>query len=170
MDALAKVGIDLWSVLLYLVNTGLLVGILTYLLYKPVIKFLDTRRESIKSSLDEAEELKRVFEARTVEMQVAEKEMRETFEKELAQGRQYIAEMKATLATEMQAEKEKVMTQAMTDIAEEKARLFATVRSEVLETMGKVLVTVLGSRMPQDVVEKSIEEEWDRFTSSQDLA
>lgn len=170
MDALAKVGIDLWSVLLYLVNTALLVGVLTYLLYKPVLGFLDKRRNAIKESLDEAEELKRAFEAKTAEMHQAEIEMRASFEKELAQGRQYIEEMKATLSADMQKEKDALLQKAAADISQEKEKLYSNVRKEVLATMEKVIFTVLENRVSQDIVEKSVEEEWDRFTSSQTLS
>lgn len=170
MEALAKIGIDLWSVLLYVINTGLLVGVLTYLLYKPVIGFLDKRRASIKESLDEAEEMRRAFEEKTAQMHMAEKEMRAAFEKELADGRRYVEEMKAKLTAEMQEQKQQMMEKAMADIASEKERLMANVRSDVLATMQKALTSILLTRVPEEVITASVQEEWDRFTTSQTLS
>jgi len=170
MDALAKIGIDLWSVLLYLINTGILVGVLTYLLYKPALKFLDERRHSIQSSLDEADELKRAFEAKTAEMHLAEKEMRASFEKELADGRAFVEEMKAKMTAEMQEQKQQMMEKAMADIQAEKERLMASVRSDVLATMEKALTSILLNRVPEDVITSSVSEEWDRFTTSQNMS
>ena len=45
MDQLSNLGIDPWNMLLYLANTGVLLVILTYFLYKPILKFIDERRK-----------------------------------------------------------------------------------------------------------------------------
>ena len=51
MDGLSKLGINLGHVVFYLVNTGLLLTVLTYVLYKPILRFLDKRRDQIRRSV-----------------------------------------------------------------------------------------------------------------------
>ena len=48
--------------LLYLINTGVLLAILTYFLYKPILKFIDQRRQQIIDSIEESKKLREEFE------------------------------------------------------------------------------------------------------------
>lgn len=52
-------GIDLKSLIFQLFNFSVLAFVLTKLLYGPIIKVLNARREAIKHSLDESEKLKK---------------------------------------------------------------------------------------------------------------
>ncbi|MBL4694170.1 ATP synthase F0 subunit B [Candidatus Gracilibacteria bacterium] len=61
MDKLASLGIDLWSMVLYLGNTAVLMVVLIYLLYKPINKFLEKRQKEITDSIDEAQKLQEKF-------------------------------------------------------------------------------------------------------------
>ena len=49
-------GIDARLILIQVVNFGLLMAALTYLLYKPVLKMLHDRQEKIAQGLKDAEE------------------------------------------------------------------------------------------------------------------
>ena len=71
MEALEKLGINPMSILLYLINLGSVLLVLTYLLYKPVLGFLDKRRKQISDSIQEAEILRDKFDST---LKTAEKE------------------------------------------------------------------------------------------------
>ena len=49
MDALQKLGIDGWSLVLYLVNYGILFFVLGKYVYKPLAKAMDARSEKIRN-------------------------------------------------------------------------------------------------------------------------
>lgn len=57
-DLLESLGLNGWSILFYAVNLIILIGGLTFLLYKPVKKMLKNKRESIENTLGENERLK----------------------------------------------------------------------------------------------------------------
>ena len=52
-------GIDLKSLIFQLVNFSILIFVLGKLLYKPIVRMLDSRREAIKKSMDDAEKVKK---------------------------------------------------------------------------------------------------------------
>ena len=63
-------GIDIKLIVVQIVNFGLLFWLLTYFLYKPVLKFLSEREAKIKQGIENAEEA-------SVRLQEAESEKKE---------------------------------------------------------------------------------------------
>lgn len=61
MEKLLNLGIDPWSILVYLLNTGVVLTVLTYLLYKPMLKFIDQRRQQILNNIDQAQIFKKLL-------------------------------------------------------------------------------------------------------------
>ena len=55
---LDDLGIDGPSLLAFLINFFLLLGLLTFFLYKPITRMLDERSAKIKESLEKAERIK----------------------------------------------------------------------------------------------------------------
>jgi F0F1-type ATP synthase membrane subunit b/b' len=58
MDGLGQLGIDIWSILYYLVNYGIILAVLGYYVYPRVYAILEKRESEISRSLDHAQELK----------------------------------------------------------------------------------------------------------------
>ena len=76
-------GIDLVKILLHLLNFLILIAGLTFLLYKPVVKFMHKRRDDIQKQLDDnakakedAEKMKEEYEKllKTAETEIEEKQ------------------------------------------------------------------------------------------------
>ena len=55
LEKFGELGIHLPSLLIYLVNFGLLLGLLYLFAYKPILRMLDQRSATIKDGLDQAE-------------------------------------------------------------------------------------------------------------------
>lgn len=54
MELIAKLGLD-WKILLaQLVNFALLFGVLSWLVYKPILRVLDDRRERVRKAMEDA--------------------------------------------------------------------------------------------------------------------
>lgn len=160
MDALQNLGIDVWSLVLYLVNFGLLAAVLTYFLYKPLLRTLDTRRETVKKNLEEAEELrrtlteereKRVSEARLIAADAA---------KELATIRADAEAKSRALMEEAERKREQLIAEAVADIAARKRVMVGEVEEELLERIEAVATAVLRDKVPSDVVRESVHESW----------
>lgn len=57
MEALGKLGIDFKVMLAQIINFGILIAVLTKLLYRPILNMLEQRRKRIEDSLKKAEEI-----------------------------------------------------------------------------------------------------------------
>lgn len=54
MELLAKLGVDVSLLIAQIVNFAILLGILSYFIYRPLINLLDARRERIQKAMDDA--------------------------------------------------------------------------------------------------------------------
>ncbi|MDP2954104.1 MAG: F0F1 ATP synthase subunit B [Chloroflexota bacterium] len=113
MEAL---GINLPGLVAQLINFTLLVGLLYFLLYKPILKMMDQRSARIKEGLEKAEEMKR-------QAAQAEEEIR----KQLAASRQ---EGQALIAQAAQIA-ERLKREASEQARHEGENLIARARSEI---------------------------------------
>lgn len=160
MDALQKLGIDGWSVVLYALNTFLLIAVLTKLLYKPILKFLDERRETIRRNLTEVETLRKTFEEETRKQDAASKEAAK-------QLRQELAAMKAEAETKAQAvlaqatqERDALLDKARAEVDAAKARILQDAEQDIQSRIERVVMHVLQTKLPQETVHTSVQSAW----------
>lgn len=160
MESLAKLGIDGWGLIVYIVNFGLLWAALAYLVFPRLIKTIDARRKQIEDNLSTAEKLQLELE-KTVEKSKAEKialetlqaQERETFERDIATKR-------TQLMQEAEAKRTALIDEARGLIREEKARLISETEGEMIILMQKVLIKTLGEKVSPDDVKASVEQVW----------
>lgn len=139
MEAL---GINLNLFLAQLINFGVVVGLLWWLLYKPVTKMLNERTARIEASLREADQVKQ---------QLAN--ARRDYDAELAKGRQEAAAIVAQAQDRAKAQEAQILSQARqeADRIREDARVQAmTERDQMLrEAKGQIaeLVTLTASKV-----------------------
>ena len=69
MEGLANLGINTQSLIIYIVNFGILVLVLNRYLFKPLAGFLDKRQNNIKQSLEEANTIQVEFQKKLDEIQ-----------------------------------------------------------------------------------------------------
>lgn len=125
--------IDILQILLHMFNFVILAGGLTLLVYKPVNKFLEDRKQYFENlenenrkKAEEAEKLKAEYEEKIseakdgiAEMLVnAEKEMAETTKAYLAEAREKANSIIAAAEAEAEDRKEHILDSAQTEIGE----------------------------------------------------
>lgn len=163
MDKLASLGIDPWSMLLYLVNTGLLIAVLTYFFYRPLLKLIDDRRKQIKDSIDEAEKLKNEFEATLAKSEAAKEATEAELREELKKLQSYVEKKKAEMVAEMEAARSSMMEKAQKEIDEKKASLLKEAETDVKALMTRIILHIVENQVPEDVIQKSIESAWKSY-------
>lgn len=160
MSALSKLGIDWKGIVLYVINFGILFFVLGRLLYRPLLKFLDERREAIKKNVDEAEELRKTLAAelakRDQEMKIALEQMH----KEVEETKALAEERARELVQEAEKQRAAMLGEARALISEMKARVHEEVASEVLARVEKMVQAILRDKVSPDVVKKSVAETW----------
>jgi F-type H+-transporting ATPase subunit b len=163
MEGLQNLGIDMWSILLYLVNFGILLAVLTKLLYRPVQDVLTKRQKTISDKISEADKIKSDFEAKLKEMQAEKEKAQAELKAELDRMTAFVSEKKKELTAEMDAEREKMLAKAQEEIASRKDKLVADAEKEILAVMQKIVLEIVQNKVPQNVVEESVDEAWKAY-------
>ncbi|MDP3985192.1 MAG: F0F1 ATP synthase subunit B [bacterium] len=160
MEALQSLGINLWSVLLYLINVGILLVVLTKFLYRPLFKFMDERRETIRRNLAEAETLRSAFQK---EIALREREITDTrreLQVELAEAKRHAEIQAKALISEAQQEKERLVDEARAQIEAMKQKLVSEVEADLIDRMSRITMQVLSHKVPEAVVAESVSDSW----------
>jgi F0F1-type ATP synthase membrane subunit b/b' len=160
MENLAKIGIDFWSIILYIINYGLLLAVLSYFLYPKLRTTISNRKLTIKKNLEDAETLRKKLEDH-VEKSDLEKaklihevnEQRETAKKELK-------EAKVKLVSEMEAKRSKMLEEARAVIVEQKNLIITEAEKDVLVIIKSVILDILSNNVPEEAIENSIKKSW----------
>ncbi len=139
-----KLGINLGFFISQLVNFTLLVALLTVLLYKPILRMLNERKERIARSLADVDAAR---EAAARAQQDYDKKMVEaqrTAQEIIAKASQASEEVAAEIRAEAQREAESIRRKAREDAAQERAHLLAEVQNQIAGLSMMATERVLG--------------------------
>lgn len=165
MDKLNSLGIDLGSIVFYIINTGILLAVLTYLLYKPVLRAIDKRQTQITDSIEEAEKLKKEFQQQLEESEKKRKEIESDLRQDLANLQKLTEEKKAEMIKEMEAKRVEMLEKAQQEIDQKKENLLKEAEKEVKELMTKIILHIVENKVPQDVIDSSIKSAWKTYSN-----
>jgi len=163
MDQLANLGIDLGSILFYLINVGVLLAIMTVMLYKPLLNVIDERRKHIADSIEESNRLQSEFE-KTLEQAKADRESsEEKLREDLARLKKFTEEERAKLVEEMDAARTEMMRKAQEEIDQKKASLLKDAEKDVMSLMSKIILDIVQNKVPEKVIQESIQDAWKQY-------
>lgn len=159
---LDKLGIDVPSLVAFLINFLLLFGLLTLVLYKPVTRMLDQRAAKIKESLEQAERIKqetvRAEESVKAQIEIGRKEGQAI----VAQATQTAERVKEEAKTEARKEAEALIGKAQAEIEREREEGFNQLRREFADlsilAAEKVIGRSLDKKAHQELIEEVLEE------------
>lgn len=163
MEALNNLGIDLWSILLYTVNMGILLFIIGKYVVPKVLHYLDERRSQILNNLTEADLLKTEMEKQQEAMRKEREEMSQTIQQELAETRKTLEAKRKEAEAEIEAKKAKMLEDVQAIIAQEKAGLIHAVQKEMLVTVQKMITYIVSNEIPPETIKNSVAKSWEKF-------
>ena len=163
MEALSNLGIDFWSILLYLINMGLLVFLMGKYLFPKILHFLDERRELIRNNLNEAENLKNAMGHERSVMEKEKEELRHHLNQELTEGKKVLEEKQRKVEAEIDAKKMKMLDEVKKVMADEKEKLMGGVQKELLTMVQKMVTHIVSHDIPKETIEKSVSGAWEQF-------
>ncbi len=145
MELLTTLGID-WQVMLaQAINFGILIVALSYLLYKPVLRLLDDRRERIRKSMEDAKHI----ENQKRELDTLKQERIRTADREasaiLEQAKGHAESMKKDIIAGAEREAHQILTKAKQQADDERGRVL----SGAQETLAKVII-----KMSEKIIER----------------
>ena len=156
------IGIDLPLLIAFIINFVILFGLLSFLLYKPVLKMLDERSARIKEGIEYAEHMKEES-ARAEEMVKAQLEAgRKEGQAIIAQAAQVGERLREESRQEARKEAEALIAKARLEIQKEREEAIQQLRAEFVDlallAAEKVINQSLDRKAHQQLVEQTLRE------------
>lgn len=162
MEILKDFGINPYLLLAQIVNFLILLFILNKVMFQPLMKVLEQRRQKIAQSLKEAEQI-------SVELQSAEKKAQELVTKANRRADEIVAEAKAAAANlkteatlQSKTEAEKILQKGRDALELEKEKMRASLRNELMDVVVMATEKILGSKLTreekEELTKKSLKE------------
>lgn len=160
MEGLSKIGIDGWSVLLYLINYGVLLLILAKFVYPRILKAIDERRSLIANNLADADKLRVELAKQTVEAERERKLLMTKIEEETQMIKKELHQKRKEMLADMSAEREKMLEDTRKLIAEEKDLLIAQVQNNLVAVIKQAVLYIAMTKIPEEKIMESIKHSW----------
>lgn len=163
MEKLLTLGIDPMAIVVYIANTGLVLFVLTKLLYKPVLRILDERRALIASSMEEAGNLQKAFEDKIADVEAQKKATEEELKAEITKLHKFTEQKRTELLAEMDVTRNEMMRKTEEEVKARKDSLIKEVEDQVKVLMGKIILDIVENKVPENVIEESIGSAWKHY-------
>ncbi|MCD6097989.1 F0F1 ATP synthase subunit B [bacterium] len=150
--------ITLTGIIVQIINFLVLVGILTYLLYKPVKRILNERRKKIESTLKEIEIEREKLEK---ERKEAERNLQEIYKKaeEIIKKAELDAEAERTkIIREARRESQQIIENARKEGEELKKRFILELKDEIVSLAITIASNILGESVKPKLQERMLNE------------
>jgi F-type H+-transporting ATPase subunit b len=159
---MADLGFHWPSLVVYLVNFVILLGILYAVGYKPILRMLDQRSERIRESVETVERVRQEAAVQQEEMEKRLEEGRQEGQALLAQAREMAERYRDEERDKARQEAENFVARARTDIQRERDEAIDQVRRHFAElailAAERVIVRSLDESAHRDIIEKVLEE------------
>lgn len=151
MELLLKLGID-WKLLIaQIVNFTILVSVLTFFVYRPLLDLLDARRERIRKSIEDAkrveEQTRELENFRTEQLKKIDQEVGALLERGKRQGETVRDEILAATKREADA----ILAKGQRQLEEERTRAFHDVQASLAAMIVRMTEKILAREFsPKD--------------------
>jgi len=161
-----SLGINLGSLIAFIINFVILLVLLIFVAYKPIVRMLDQRSAKIKESMDEAERIKQES-ARAEEMVKAQIETgRKEGQAIVAQASQIAERVKEEARAEARQEAEALIAKARVEIERERQEGFDQLRQEFVDLAILAAEKVINQSLDKKAHQRLIEEVLEKGTGS----
>ncbi len=160
MDVFEKLGIDWKSLIIYLVNFGIIVAIVARYLWRPIISNLDKRREFIRSNIKESELLKEQFQKELKKKEYEHVLFVQQMQEEMAQAKKHAHEKMDLLLAEAETERQHIISIAKANAAEIQKQALEHLEGDLVKRMQHTILYVLKNKVPEKVIKDSLKEAW----------
>ena len=161
MDQVAKLGIDGWGLIVYLVNFGILWVALAYFVFPKIIRMIDLRRKQIENNLKTAERIQAELDETLDKSAKEQAALKTEIEAERAELEKEISTRRAELLAAADADRAKLLEEARAAIKEEKKLLVNQAESDMVALIQRVLIKILGERIDPEDVAASVKQTWE---------
>lgn len=129
-EGIGALGIDWQSLLVYVINFGVLAVILYFFAYKRIIGVLDARSQRIKDSLEEADRVRREAQEQQALLQQQLDQGRQEGQRILQEAREAAERYRAEQQAAARAQAEEILERARVEIRAERDAALEQVRAQ----------------------------------------
>ena len=166
MEGLANLGINIQSLIIYIVNFGILVLVLNRYLFKPLAGFLDKRQNNIKHSLEEANTIQVEFQKKLNEIQEEKVLVEKKLNQELSNLRSFVESKRTEMLKEIEQQRSEMISKAQNEVDEMKMDAFESSRDDLNKFIKIALFKIVSENISEDAINKSFESSWNQFTKN----
>jgi len=163
MQQLAALGIDLTSLIIYLVNFGIIYIIVSRLISRPIIEILERRRNEIETNLNEANKLRDEMTEEKKKFELEKEKIRSEFDLELEKFESSIQEKSKQLEIDNQKAREEIIQKALSEQKQMKENIFKIIQEDLLNSYSAIISKVLKDKADVQTVQESILSSWESF-------
>jgi F-type H+-transporting ATPase subunit b len=144
-----KLGINLPWLLAQLINFTLVLVLLRFFVYKPVLKMLETRRQKIQESLENAEKVKADAAAQQREFDKKLDDARREAQSAAASAQQAAEKERQRIIAEAQQDAEKIRVAARGELDYERKQMVSELRQQVIDLSMLGAQRVIGGNLDE---------------------
>lgn len=153
-----KLGINLGFFISQLVNFTLLVALLTVLLYKPILRMLNERRERVARSLADVDAAREAAARAQQDYDTKMVDAQRTAQEIIAKASQASEEVAAEIRAEAQREAESIRRKAREEAALERTHLLAEVQNQIASLSMMATERVLGQAVDANTQRRLVDQ------------
>ena len=162
MELLKNLGVDGPKLIAQLINFGIVLLVLWKFAYKPVLEMLETRRQKIAKSMDEAEQIKAELAETQAERDKVMAEANARAEKLIADAKEAAKQVGKAEGERAVKQAEEIIRKAREATEADRERMMAELKAEigrlVVETTAKVSGKVLTTEDQQRLIDETNKE------------
>lgn len=163
MEVFSSLGIDWNSVIIYVVNFGLLVAVIAYFFTGPLLKLIDERRDTIQKNLEEAERIKNEFMAEKKKADAEKETLKVEMEQKMSHLKKELDQKRKEEEEKLELRKAKMLEEVRSLVTEEKNNILKQAEKQTIELIEKVVLHVVSNNVPDDVVKSSVQDAWKNY-------
>jgi F-type H+-transporting ATPase subunit b len=157
-EGIAALGLNLPGLIAQLVNFAILLVVLRLLLWKPILKMLDERKQKIEAGLQRSEEAATQAAASEDEARRVMDEARAEAREATARGQESAARLREELEEQARREADQIITRAREEIRIEREQTVQQLRAEFADLTIQAAERVVGQALDRDAHQRLIDE------------
>jgi len=165
MGGFSELGINMPLLVAFVINFLILFGLLTLVLYKPVLRMLDERSNRIKESMDRAEATKAEYAHAQEEVAKQLNQAREEGRAMVSQAAQVAERVKEEAKEEARREAEAIVGRVRIELEEERDKALGELRKEFVDISIAAAEKVISESLDKEANRKLIEDVLDKSST-----
>lgn len=163
MEGLQSLGIDIKSIVFYIVNFGIIYLVINKYLSSPIINLLNKRKQEIKKNIELAESLKQQLKEQKEQSVKENRAFRKQLETEVEQIKNQLLVKEQNRLKEIENERALIINKAQQEAKEIKQSLIEEVKSEIVKITKLAFVNITKNNVSEEKVLQSVKSQINEY-------